>query len=466
MIPSVLAQFLAGNQVCYEVIAHPEQDSALQAARRRGIALNRLAKSIMLRDRYGFVMAVYPADHSINLDRIRALTGRKMDFAAQAEYAPLFAEIDVAALPPLGSIYGVDMLVDSSFTAGGEVFVEAGVRSALVKLAQGEFNKMIVGALTGPISTPLVVAARQIAAAAGRRGLGMRKNIAVANSDGLYQRFAVALGELQLPATAAQLLRCAVEGDYDCDRLVALVAQEPDIAGVLVQMAQSPLFGGALPQPTLRSAIMALGAETTLGFAIGCKINQSYRPRTGGVFGHMGFWRQAIYCTAAMHLLARTWPQGERWQAYLGGLLHNFGYLLLGYLDAGSFQDLNRLLLQAPDRDILEIESLLLGESHCHLGARLIQQWQLPDAVTFAICEHHNENYTGRHSRLVHSILVANRLLKRYGIGDARRLHLPQELLSHLGMDLASLHRIMDEVLNHCRFLDDLARQLALTEIS
>ncbi len=464
-LPQVLAAYLTGNQVRFEIISHPQGESALQVARQRGIALNKLAKTIMLRDRHGFVMAVYPADRSISLEKIRTLTGRDMDYAAQVEYAPLFHEIDVAVLPPVGFIYGVDTLVDAAFALEGDIYLETGVRASLMHLDRGEFHKLITGAVLGAISESLVTPPK-IAGGAKRRGLGLGTVVAEANGGKLRQRFEQALPDLTLPVVTQRLLAIIAQQQVSIDDLIPILSEVPDIASVLMQMAQSPLFGGPAPEPTLRAAVATLGVETTIGCAAGFNLNLMYRPQSGGAAGHMGFWRQAIYCTATLHLLTRQWPSQDRWQVYLGGLLHNFGYLLLGYLDVTCFQQLNRLVLQAPDRDVHEIESLLLGESHCQLGARLTQVWDLPESVTVAICEHHNEFYQGRHQKLVHAILIANRLLKRYGIGDARRLLIPEHLLDNMAMDLPDMNRVMDQVLDHCRFLDDLARHLAMAEIT
>ena len=463
-LPSALARYLSGNQVRFEVISHPEEDSALQAARCRGIPLGKLAKTIMLRDRHGFIMAVYPADRTASLEKIRSLTGRDMDYAAQAEYAPLFEGIDVAVLPPVGFIYGVDTLVDTAFSLDGDMYLESGVRATLVRLDPGEFHKLITGAILGEISDSLV--AEKKVTPKKRRGLGLGAGVPVVRGEHLRERFEQALPDLRLPLLNQRLCAFMESPDAVAEDLVPLLAETPDIAGILIQMAQSTLFGGPLPEPTLRAAVNSLGLEATAGFAAGFNLNLTFRPRSGGPLGHMGFWRQAIYCSATLYLMTRQWPREEQWQAYLAGLLHNFGYLLLGHLDVECFQQLNRLIMQAPDRDVHEIESLLLGESHCVFGARLTQVWDLPESITVAICEHHNELYQGRHHKLVNAILIANRLLKRHGIGDARRVLIPNHLLMLLETDIADLNTMIDQVLDHCRFLDDLARHLSVAEIS
>jgi HD-like signal output (HDOD) protein len=80
---------------------------------------------------------------------------------------------------------------------------------------------------------------------------------------------------------------------------------------------------------------------------------------------------------------------------YLGGLLHNFGYLLLAHVFPPHFSLICRHLEVNPHVSHSLIEQHLLGISREQMGAWLMRFWGMPDELAIAVRYQHDPAYTG-----------------------------------------------------------------------
>ena len=83
-----------------------------------------------------------------------ALHRLPLQLADEAEFIALFSDCDRGALPPLGGIYGLPMMVDEAADAQPEVYFEAGDHEHLVHMTQAEFYRLSSGAPRARFSRP------------------------------------------------------------------------------------------------------------------------------------------------------------------------------------------------------------------------------------------------------------------------------------------------------------------------
>ena len=105
-----LQHYLDGLGVDYEIVAHPYADNGLETAERAHIPPDKLAKSIMLEDEGGYLMAVCPASRRIKLGELYRETNRRLEFADETELADMLGDCVLGAVPPVGELYGVDLV--------------------------------------------------------------------------------------------------------------------------------------------------------------------------------------------------------------------------------------------------------------------------------------------------------------------------------------------------------------------
>jgi len=140
---------LAREGVHYEMIAHERTGDSNHTAQAAHISGDRLAKCVMLEDDEGYLMAVIPASHMVDLGAMHRQLNRALGLATDRELMELFKDCEPGALPPLGLAYGIDTILDQSLVDAPDVYFEAGDHEALVHVSGSEFLKVMADAPRG-----------------------------------------------------------------------------------------------------------------------------------------------------------------------------------------------------------------------------------------------------------------------------------------------------------------------------
>jgi Ala-tRNA(Pro) deacylase len=141
-----VARYLAGQNIAHRVIAHGPTPTASQAAQATHISGDRIAKAVVLRDGVGYLLAVLPASHHVALERLQATLGRPVELAAEREASDQFPDCDVGAIPPLGQLYGVEVIVDEALLGRDQICFEGGDHRSLVQVGGADFARLMSGA--------------------------------------------------------------------------------------------------------------------------------------------------------------------------------------------------------------------------------------------------------------------------------------------------------------------------------
>jgi Ala-tRNA(Pro) deacylase len=111
---AAVTAFLEGQGVRHEVVEHRPTFSAAAEARASETEPREAAKTLALRDRDGYRMAVVPATHRLDLHRAREVLGASshLRLATEAELEQDFPMFDVGAMPPLGPMMPMPEVID------------------------------------------------------------------------------------------------------------------------------------------------------------------------------------------------------------------------------------------------------------------------------------------------------------------------------------------------------------------
>lgn len=143
-IPTRLSTYLDQRGARYEVFVHPHSRSSPETARTAHVPPHQLAKSVIVEDDTGPVVAVVPSDRNVQLVQLSRLLDRKnLRLADEACIVSVFADCDRGAVPAVGMAWGVETVVDDELAAGELVFIEAGDHERLLRLSRDEFQALM-----------------------------------------------------------------------------------------------------------------------------------------------------------------------------------------------------------------------------------------------------------------------------------------------------------------------------------
>ena len=111
---AAMVEYLDANHVSYELLEHEPTMSASAEAQLTGRPRSQVAKTVVLQDDRGYVLAIVPASERLDLHKVREALGstKALRLATEEEMAQDFPGFEVGATPPLGPMLPRAELVD------------------------------------------------------------------------------------------------------------------------------------------------------------------------------------------------------------------------------------------------------------------------------------------------------------------------------------------------------------------
>ena len=147
-----LKKYLAQQGIPYDIIPHRHTSTTMNAATSAHVPSNMVAKSVILEDDNGYIMAVVPANQHVKIGKVNQLLGRHMGLATEPELQDLFSDCELGAIPAIGEAYGIVTIVDDSLTSCSDVYIDAGDHEDFVHLKGVSFRKLMQHAEHASIS--------------------------------------------------------------------------------------------------------------------------------------------------------------------------------------------------------------------------------------------------------------------------------------------------------------------------
>jgi Ala-tRNA(Pro) deacylase len=136
---SLVTDYLSDRGIGFEVLPHRRAFTSMQEARELGMTADQVLKTVALWTEGKYVLAVVPASRRLELRLVRdALEDSAARLATEAELVADFPGYELGALPPLGSLLGVPLLVDPEVLDHEVVVFAAGTETESVRVAAGE----------------------------------------------------------------------------------------------------------------------------------------------------------------------------------------------------------------------------------------------------------------------------------------------------------------------------------------
>jgi Ala-tRNA(Pro) deacylase len=130
-----IQDYLRNRLIRFEVLLHRPAPSAARMAESVHVPGRTVAKGVLIRTGGSFALAVLPATHRIELDRLGAILGvEDARIASEAEVMAIYHDCERGALPPFGRLYGLSTIVDASLAGGADIVFVANSRHEGVRM--------------------------------------------------------------------------------------------------------------------------------------------------------------------------------------------------------------------------------------------------------------------------------------------------------------------------------------------
>ena len=150
-----VSEYLTEQDADYEILDHPHSSTSMETAQLSHVSGDRIAKTVVLEDDRGYVLAVLPASCRVDLGELHRQTNRNLGLANEYELGALFDDCEPGAVPPIGGIYDLDTIVDESLSQQSDVYFEAGDHEQLIRVSSETFEILLGEAQHSEFSRPL-----------------------------------------------------------------------------------------------------------------------------------------------------------------------------------------------------------------------------------------------------------------------------------------------------------------------
>lgn len=153
-------------------------------------------------------------------------------------------------------------------------------------------------------------------------------------------------------------------------------------------MVNSAYYGLPSRATSIEQALLLLGTDAVKNIAISAAVFQVFgKAKSDGTFKLKLFWYHCLLCATIAKLIAEMTSYSSSEEAFLSGLLHDIGKLVLWVNFPKDYAD----TLQSSNNssDMLLAAEKRLGATHCEVGAQIIGQWHLQSFMADAVLYHH-----------------------------------------------------------------------------
>jgi len=235
------------------------------------------------------------------------------------------------------------------------------------------------------------------------------------------------IGLPTLPTVVAKMITLVDNPRTSASTLARLIAADQALTARVLKLANSAYYGFSREISTVNMAIVVLGFNTVKDMGLSLSVFDAFKSgRQNDRFDLTRFWEHSIACGIAARLLARTCLPRFTGEAFVTGLLHDIGKVILNQYFPAEFEEI--IMLQEGDVTLEEAEEQVIHTHHAQIGAWLAEKWNLPRIISQTLLYHHEPWATEKESVFSSLVYLADHLCHISGYNHSGRIkYLPPD---------------------------------------
>jgi putative nucleotidyltransferase with HDIG domain len=211
-----------------------------------------------------------------------------------------------------------------------------------------------------------------------------------------------------LPQVALQVMAVVRDPNTGAADLIKVVEGDPALSARVLRLVNSAAYSLCSKVNNLHQAITYAGFHQVRNLAITASVAKVFRDHEAfGTYKRSMLWRHMISVGVCARLVARRCRLPDFEDAFLAGLLHDIGIILLDQHLHDAFAAVINDLTE--EKTLVEVEQEHLGFDHTQFGERVATKWGFPPRVCAAIRYHHQSlAYLDDGADIVRCVEVAN----------------------------------------------------------
>lgn len=220
-----------------------------------------------------------------------------------------------------------------------------------------------------------------------------------------------------IPVVALKVMQLIEQENINADELAKVVSSDPAVAARVLKLSNSSFYGCQRQIQTLSHAIMMLGFPTLKSVVVASSLKQVYK--SYGLTEKM-LWEHSSGAGIAARVIASSLRAVNVEEAFLGGLFHDIGKIVMNTVDNRQFQ----IIMERCYNEHIPFSEAEYQEypyTHAEVGALVVRKWNFPELLVKAVLEHHTFGFSANEDpyqvRLTCVVGLAHLFCEKIGAG-------------------------------------------------
>lgn len=261
--------------------------------------------------------------------------------------------------------------------------------------------------------------------------------------------------ESSLPSSSAivgKVITTIVTASSSAKDLAQIIELDPPLAANLLKVANSAYYGSTGNITSIQRAIVVLGFDTIKEIVTTAAVIESLNDvHVDDDIDRLGLWNHSIGTAKACQIIAKKTSLERPEVAYIVGLLHDIGKILLSISFPKEYSNTVNFAVSKNTRIILA-ERKILNTDHAMIGKVLCDIWAIPEKITTAILYHHDPMEVQRGSqKLARIVELGDFMCRKAEIGnpgDNSTQEVSPATFGLLGRDRNMIKQVYMEIFN------------------
>lgn len=190
------------------------------------------------------------------------------------------------------------------------------------------------------------------------------------------------------PIILREILEVLNDQEVSNKDLTNLILKDPSLTVRLIKTANSSYYGVSREITSINQAVMVIGLKAVKYYILSISVfNQINSKNKTTVINHQQLWLHFLEVAVSARKIAEHIKYEQPEEAYVAGLLHDIGVLILESSFPEAYQNVVKLI--GTGKDMIEAETIVFGLNHQDVAEYVTKKWNMPERLREPLARHH-----------------------------------------------------------------------------
>ncbi|KJR97116.1 MAG: signal transduction protein [Desulfobulbaceae bacterium BRH_c16a] len=250
-----------------------------------------------------------------------------------------------------------------------------------------------------------------------------------------------------LPHVVTTLSRLIADSESTMKDFEEVIKIDPILVSRLLRLVNSPFYGLAQTVDSIGRAVAFLGMKNLHNLVVADALKNIFISRdTNAIFSKKRLWLHCAAVSICSKMVAERIFGINGDDAFLCGILHDFGLLVEEQVETNKFQ---RICTTCDSTSLLiDMERQAFATDHCEICYIMTLDWNMPLTIQEAIRDHHLLSDTIVPSSLAGIIQISEYIASQLGHSTLPNMatQISPPLLEHLQVNIDEYNVLIEDI--------------------